>query len=182
MVQIAGSSLSLERLREALVYDETTGVFTRRVTASSNALAGSIVLCRSSKGYLRVMIDGVRFTAHRLAWFYTKGKWPSEQIDHINGIKDDNRIANLREATAGENQQNVKPRRKSTSRFLGVSWHKDRRKWSSQIGINGRAVYLGLFDTEVAAHNAYLAKKRQAHLFWASSAVSALQPSDGSAE
>jgi HNH endonuclease len=96
MVAAKQTKLTAERLRERLHYDAETGVFTRRV-GSSNARAGDVAGSVHSTGYVRISIDGGKYTAHCLAWFYVHGVWPSDQIDHINRNRSDNRIANLRE-------------------------------------------------------------------------------------
>jgi hypothetical protein len=90
------AKLTAERLRERLRYDAETGAFTRRV-GSSNARAGDMAGSVHSTGYVRISIDGGKYTAHHLAWLYVHGVWPSDQIEHINGKRSDNRIANLRE-------------------------------------------------------------------------------------
>jgi hypothetical protein len=88
--------LTAERLRERLHYDAETGVFTRRV-GSGHAHAGDMAGSVHSTGYVRIGIDGGKYTAHCLAWLYVHGVWPSDQIDHINRNRSDNRIANLRQ-------------------------------------------------------------------------------------
>ena len=88
--------LTAERLRERLHYDAGTGVFTRRV-GSGHARAGDMAGTIHSTGYVRISIDGGKYTAHHLAWLYVHGVWPSDQIEHINRKRSDNRIANLRE-------------------------------------------------------------------------------------
>ena len=88
--------LTAERLRERLHYDAGTGVFTRRV-GSGHARTGEMAGSVHSTGYVRISIDGGKYTAHCLAWLYVHGVWPPDQIDHINGNRSDNRIANLRE-------------------------------------------------------------------------------------
>jgi hypothetical protein len=90
------AKLTAERLRKRLRYDAETGLFTRRV-GSGHAHAGDMAGSVHSTGYVRICIDGGRYTAHRLAWLYVHGVWPSGQIDHINRNRSDNRIANLRE-------------------------------------------------------------------------------------
>ena len=87
--------LTAERLREQLRYDAETGVFTRRV-GSGHARAGDMAGSVLSTGYVRIGIDGAKYTAHCLVWLYVNGVWP-DQIAHINGNRSDNRIANLRE-------------------------------------------------------------------------------------
>ena len=91
--------LTAERLRERLHYDAETGVFTRRV-GSSNARSGDVAGSVHSTGYVRIGIDGWKYTAHHLAWLYVHGVWPSDQIEHISRKRSDNRIANLRERRA----------------------------------------------------------------------------------
>ena len=92
------------------------------------------------------------------------GEMPKQNIDHINGIRDDNRIENLRDVSQKINLQNKRnPNANSTSKFLGVCWHKSRNKWQSQIAVNGKDKYLGLFETAELAHEAYLIAKRELH-------------------
>ena len=88
--------LTAERLRERLHYDAETGVFTRRF-GSGHARAGDMAGTVHRTGYVRISIDGGKYTAHHLAWLYVHGVWPSDQIEHINRKRSDNRIANLRE-------------------------------------------------------------------------------------
>ena len=91
--------LTAERLRERLHYDAETGVFTRRF-GSGHARAGDMAGTVHRTGYVRISIDGGKYTAHHLAWLYVHGVWPSDQIEHINRKRSDNRIANLRERRA----------------------------------------------------------------------------------
>jgi hypothetical protein len=86
-------------------------------------------------------------------------------IDHINGVSSDNRICNLREATISENGQNRKRGKNNTSGFTGVSWHKSKNKWCSQIRVNGDLIALGSFDTPQEANDAYLLAKSKLHPF-----------------
>lgn len=87
-------------------------------------------------------------------------------IDHINGDRADNRIANLRQATTAENSQNERgPRAHATSGFLGVGWHAQQSRWRARITVNGKRRHLGLFDTPEAAYAAYVEAKRALHPF-----------------
>lgn len=88
----------------------------------------------------------------------TTGDWPTDQIDHINGDKGDNRIANLREATNAENNRNTGAGQANTSGFKGVCWDKAKGKWRAQIEIDGRGAHLGYFTTPEAAYVASAAK------------------------
>lgn len=102
--------LTQDRLKELMRYDEETGILTRRVSTSSNARAGDIAGSKDKDGYLVIRIDKKLYRAHRLAFLYVYGRFPEEFTDHINGIRDDNRISNLREVTRQENMQNQKKR------------------------------------------------------------------------
>lgn len=115
----------------------------------------------SEKGYFRTEIDGHSFYVHRLAWFIHYGDWPDE-IDHVNGIRSDNRICNLRAVTRSVNQQN---RSKYSSRRclpVGVRVHSC-GKYEARIRVNGKTVSLGLFPSEQTAAEAYLTAKKEHH-------------------
>ena len=148
--------LTAERLREVLFYDKETGLFTWLVTLSTKCPAGSV----SGKGnrsnrYVYIKIDGRSYFAHRLAWLYVKGVWPTNQIDHRNTDSRDNRWDNLREATPSQNSSNTGLRSNNTSGLKGASWSSKANKWSGWIRIRGTAKWLGYFDTAEEAHAAY---------------------------
>lgn len=127
---------------------------------------GEIAGCvRPDNGYITIGIDGRHYFAHRLAWFYEHGRWPEHHIDHINGVKADNRIANLRDVAAGVNLQNRRTPSSAnkSSRLLGVSFCRRTGRWRSCIRVDGRQKSLGYFDTEDAAHARYVEVKRQLH-------------------
>lgn len=163
---MAKPDLTAERLRELLHYDPETGVFTRRTCPHRPDLEGKVTGRRDARGYFTVKLEMTKYQAHRLAWLYIKGVWPADLIDHINGIKDDNRIVNLREATNHENQQN---RRTTAGRgpfSLGTQYREDlRKKWAARIRVNGHLKSLGYFDTQKEAHQAYLVAKSEYHTF-----------------
>ena len=106
-------------------------------------------------GYLVIMIARKTYKAHRLAWLYVNGAWPAGQIDHINGVKSDNRICNLREATNAQNAVNTGVIKTNTSGLKGVSYSSSHRKFRAQIMRGGRNRTIGLFDSAQAAHEAY---------------------------
>lgn len=157
---MASSILTQARLQYLFTYDGATGVFTRNVDCN-NTKAGTSAGSPSNKGYMRIMVDNRRYLSHRLAWLYVHGEFPKDQLDHINGVKSDNRIANLRLATNKENFQNFKDRNGK----LGTYYHKLTGKWGAQIGKDYQRWHLGLFDSQEEAHNAYKKAKQQLHEF-----------------
>lgn len=157
--------INQERLKELLHYDPETGMFIWCVKPSRRVKSGAAAGGIDSKRYRVIRIDGVYYKAHRLAWLYVHGRFPIRDIDHINGVRDDNRIANLREATRAENGQNRKKNINNTSGFHGVSWDSANRKWRASIQVNSRPKRLGLFDAPESAHAAYLAAKAELHTF-----------------
>lgn len=147
--------LTAQRLREILNYDPETGVFTK-----NGKEVGFLV---PPKNYRRVMVDGTQYYAHRLAFLYMTGEWP-HQADHINGIKTDNRWANLRDVDNRTNMENMRrPMKNSKSGVLGVCWAKNEQKWKAQISINNVNTHVGYADTIEEAEALYLAAKRRLH-------------------
>jgi hypothetical protein len=162
---VAASSIPLtqERLKELLSYDPETGVFTWVSKPSSKTMIGSVAgTVRKNSGYVTIIIGRIHYFAHRLAWLYTHGAWPKNQIDHINCNPNDNRIANLRESNQSQNKANDRIRSNNTSGFKGVSWSAERRKWQSHIMVNYRSKHLGCYHTREEAHAAYV-KAAQEH-------------------
>jgi len=163
---MTSNMLTQSRLKELLHYDPETGVFTRRVDVTYNARAGDVAGTQMTVGYLSVGLDGCRYSCHRLAWLYMHGVWPSTHIDHIDGVRTNNRIVNLREANDAQNHQNRRAARKdSKSGLLGVSWHQHSRGWAACITTGGKSRHLGVFDTPELAHEAYLRAKHALHEF-----------------
>ena len=151
--------MNQEQLKSVLHYDAPTGVFRRRFAKAYNAKPWSVAGSVATNGYAQIAIDGKAYMAHRLAWLYVYGEWPKQQIDHINGCKVDNRIDNLRDVSQSVNMLNQsKPR---GGKLLGVSWHKSTKKWNARLQINKKCKSLGYFDTQEAAHEAYLSAKKE---------------------
>ncbi len=154
--------LTQEKVKELFHYDPETGDLVWRVDRGTNKVAGKIAGYLGNHGYLRIRIDGKAYSAHRIIWLYGYGAWPINDIDHVNGLRHDNRICNLREATKAQNSQNQrKPQAHNTSGYLGVT--SCRGKWKAQIHLSGNNLYIGYYNTPEAAHSAYLAKKRELH-------------------
>jgi hypothetical protein len=144
--------VTAERLRSLFHYCDDTGVFTRIASIPRGGQAGSVAGGKTGAGYVALYIDGRRYWAHRLVWLYMHGRWPKE-IDHINGVRDDNRIANLREVSRRKNGQNRVEHR--SGRLVGCYYLRARKKWVAQIRVSGINKYLGIFPTEREAHEAY---------------------------
>jgi hypothetical protein len=143
--------LTHERLTSFLAYDPETGVFTRLVDHRGHKV-GSVAGHNSYKR-LNVRVDGQSYSAHRLAWFYVYGVWPTKFIDHINGDTSDNRIANLREASNQENMRNLKLRVTNKTGAKGVCV--TGKRFSAFIKANYKSIGLGTFDTIDEAAHAY---------------------------
>jgi hypothetical protein len=155
--------LTLEVLKEILHYDPETGVFTWKIRPANciqiGAVAGSICL----EGYRIIRVFKHNYKAHRLAWLYMTGEWPT-YIDHANGDKADNRICNIRPCTKEQNGSNRRRLSNNTSGFKGVTFRPDKklRPWVAQIKTRDRSRYLGCFCTPEEAHNAYVLAAREA--------------------
>jgi len=156
------NDLTQERLKELLSYDPETGMFVW-VKSEKGIKIGEMAGCNHSRGYLRIRIDGKDFFSHRLAWFYMVGAFPSDQTDHINRIKTDNRFINLRAVTTSENQHNRGKTQNNNSGHKGVNYDKSRKKWFAQIGVNRIRHFLGRFPTSEDASAAYLVAQRIYH-------------------
>lgn len=170
------SIFPVEELRKLISYDPKTGSLywrardidsfpCERTGKSWNARwAGSKAInAPHCLGYLAGAIRYKKFLAHRVAWAMHYGYWPENQIDHINGIKTDNRICNLREATACENMRNAGQKARNTSGYKGVTWDKSKSKWQAAIRYEGKSKFLGRFDDPEAAYAAYCSAAHKYH-------------------
>lgn len=169
---MAAADLTAARLREMLNYDETTGKFTWRRRAREefpDARAWKIWNTRYAEtkagsfqitlGYIAIRLLGFTYRAHRLAWLYKHGHWPFV-VDHINGVRHDNRLCNLREATASLNNQN---RHQSSGKTGVVGVSPCPNGFVAYITVNGRQKRIGQFPTVEMARSAYVAEKRKHH-------------------
>lgn len=136
-------------------YDPDTGIFIWRRKLNRSVCVGSRAGGMQTGGYRRIVIDKVGYCEHRLALLYVTGAWPIEQVDHRRGIRDDNRFAELRPASHGENMRNRKRQGNNTSGFRGVSRYSNSTRWRANIRLNGTRRYLGCFTSPEAASQAY---------------------------
>jgi hypothetical protein len=153
-------------LRQLIDYDPETGALVWRVRDVSfftdgkrsaiqsmrrwnTRYAGKPALnCKGNAGYFSGKIFGRGYLAHRVAWAIYLGAWPERQIDHINGNKLDNRIANLRNVTHQENGKNCAIGTNNTSGTIGVRWYNRDRVWVAQVRINGKQKHIGNFKNK----------------------------------
>lgn len=153
------SKLSVEWLREQMAYEPDTGSFLWKVKKQGRRV-GRVLGTTVWPGYQVIKVEGVVFYAHRLAWFYVHGEWPSNHIDHIDDDKANNAIDNLRIATPAQNAA----RRKTTRKLApsrGVFPHGS--GYVARIHFAGKRHYLGYFPTKQAAQKAYEAKAKEVH-------------------
>lgn len=146
-------------LKERFNYDPETGIFTSKKTGKRVGYKGST---SSDRGYLRTKVNNKNYLMHRLAWLYMYGEDPNI-IDHINGIKTDNRISNLRNANSQINNQNLKNAKShNISGYLGVNVRKN-GKFGARIQTQKGEIWLGTFDCPKKAHEVYLKAKAEFH-------------------
>lgn len=155
--------LTQEYLKECLDYNPDTGTFiwkqrplhhfkciksqNRNNRIFSEVVAGNAC----ERGYLRITINGKRYMAHHLAWMLAYGGFPANQIDHIDGDPSNNKISNLRDVKATENQRNKRVPINNTSGCIGVSWDKSRSKWMAKIKIDSGSKTIGRFKDKFEA-------------------------------
>jgi hypothetical protein len=136
-------------------YDPQEGVFRHKTYRGPRPRGpGSIVGTAMAHGYVMITVCQKKFTAHRLAWLWMTGKWPIDEIDHINGIRDDNRFSNLREASRSQNGQNGGIRSTNKTGRIGVHFDRSRKKFVADIMMNGKRVFrrrYNALDVAVAA-------------------------------
>ena len=155
--------ITQEHLKHMLTYNEKTGVFTRNISRggkSKGSVAGTP--CKHT-GYIQIGIAYRHYYAHQLAWLYMTGEWPILEVDHINTVRSDNSINNLRLVSRSQNAMNSNKHRDNTSGYKGVHWLDICKKWRSEICLNGRRYNLGMFVSKELAAQAYAKAAAQLH-------------------
>lgn len=145
-------TVTVERLREVLDYNPDTGIL-RWKTRRGRIPAGAIAGAKREDGYVEVRVDKKKLYAHRIAWAIVHGEFPIT-VDHRNQDPSDNRLHNLRAATASQNQHNRGPNKNSTTGIKGVHAHVSGR-FVAEIWVGGTKHYLGIYDTPLEAQAAY---------------------------
>lgn len=157
--------LTADRLRFLFDYSPETGAFTRKVGIRGSS-KGSVVGTIKSNGYLHFAVDFKKYLAHRLAWLYVRGSMPDGDIDHMDGDRKNNAIANLRCVDRSTNLENIKKAKshnKSTG-LLGAYPVDGSSRYCSKIQVRGKTLHLGCFDTAEQAHQAYMQAKAAHHV------------------
>ena len=139
-------SLTAKEVRARLIFDEVRGVLMWRNNQrygrhAEGCEAGAV----DSSGYKRFVFNGRRYLAHRVIWLHHYGEWPDGYIDHLNGVKTDNRISNLRSVTKSQNTLNSKLRSDNSSGVIGVHYRSECDLYVACIGINKQKICLGYY-------------------------------------
>lgn len=156
------SLITSDILKTYLKYDALSGEFTRILSKRSDRIgkpAGTI----NTDGYVVISIESRPYYAHRLAWLYMTGAWPSLEIDHMDGNRSNNSWSNLRIAKHSQNATNSRMRRNNTSGAKGVSFYKPYNKWRAYITHKGKHIGLGYFNTVEEASKAYQSASIEYH-------------------
>jgi hypothetical protein len=158
------NSFPISRLREVFIYEPATGFLWRR---HPTRRANVSLPCGSTdkSGYMDVCVDKHLMKAHRVVWALVHGHWPEKIIDHVNGVKYDNRIENLRLCVDSENGCNRGAQRNNNTGIKGVTKYENRynKPFLAKITIQGKQHFLGYYRTKEAAARAYAAACRRLH-------------------
>ncbi len=159
--------ITQQKLQDLFNYDKDTGIFTWKVAKAKRIKIGDIAGCLDTQGYHVLKIDGKRYKAHRMAYLYSYGVMPAFQIDHINNIRNDNRLCNLRAVTHEENQRNRLMSKNNKSGYNGVYFEKGKclDRYRATIRHHGKSISLGSFRTFEEAVNA---RKEAEMKYWES--------------
>ena len=153
--------ITQDELKEVLHYDPETGIFRWRMPKSSRVKPWDVAGTKNGNGYICFKINGASLRGHRLAWLYMTGKWPENDVDHMDGNRSNNAWQNLRSATNKQNLENQGLRKNNTSRFRGVSWCKRHKKWVARVYHNYKQIYVGFFESAGEAGKAASAKRAE---------------------
>jgi hypothetical protein len=156
------ADITVAQLRAILNYNPETGQF-RWKEARRGHRAGVIAGSIDGAGYVDIMINKRHYLAHRLAWLWVMGKWPKNQIDHIDMRRDNNRFKNLREATDSQNKANRTAQSNNKLGRKGVQFNSKRGKYEARIRKDGVVTFIGYFDNLENAAKAYATAAESHH-------------------
>ena len=137
--------ITKELLEERFIINPKTGIILNRISSGPRAQAGKEAGSLGQRGYRSIKINGRDYKTARIIWFYAHGCWPIN-IDHINHVKTDDRLINLRSVSQAENCRNRSKNSNNTSGVAGVYWDKKARKWCARIKVDGQRIHLGYFN------------------------------------
>lgn len=162
------TDITIGYIRNTLSYDPDTGIFRWKSRddvrlSIRHIFKGQEAGIIAKNGYRVIRIMSQHFLGQRLAWVIMTGEWPKEEMDHINGVRADNRWTNLRSATKSQNCVNRKVSSRNTSGYKGVSLERRTNKWLAAIKIAGRSIRLSTYATPEEAHVVYVAASKKAH-------------------
>ena len=157
--------LTQQELKKHLHYEPLTGLFTWIKPKKHGTNIGDVVGTKHKDGYLTLELNDKGYLLHRLAFLYMTSDFPANKVDHINGIRNDNRWKNLRHATNLQNCQNRKTPSNNRSGYIGVYHRPKYDKWQAKIDFNNKRVYLGCYKTAELASEAYKEAKKKLHKF-----------------
>jgi hypothetical protein len=150
-------------LKEFFDYKDGHLIWKKKRHYNSRVNIGDIAGCLYNNGYVVVSFNSKRYLLHRLVWYWFHERWPENEIDHVNGITTDNRIENLREATRGENAQNIRRKSKNSIGLRGVQ--QVGNKFRARIGVKGKVLFLNCRETPEEAFEDYKSAKSKYHKF-----------------
>ena len=142
--------MNVARLHELFEYDQKSGQIFYRNSAP-RVTKGMRAGWLENTGYRRIRINGKAYLEHVIVWAMFYGEFPAMEIDHVNHIRTDNRIENLRHVSKIDNGRNQKLSNRSTTKICGVYWSKTFKKWQPQIRVDGKLISLGMFNDKIDA-------------------------------
>lgn len=153
--------IDINELKSCLEYNQDTGIFTW-IKSKRKSIIGKVAGSPDRHGYIDINVHGVRSKAHKFAWLYVYGEWPDE-IDHINGVKYDNRISNLRKCTKSQNMKNRKIQKNNKTGYVGVCFDNTCNRYRATAKLNGKKFHLGMYKTAIEASEAYVEFAKKNH-------------------
>ena len=151
-MSIAAQPMTQELAKELWDYDQETGLFFWVEAPARFMKAGDVAGCSDREGYVVIVKSCKQYRAHRLAWLYVHGRWPKDEINHIDGDRSNNRLTNLREGTRVQIRHTNGLNKNNTSGHTGVCWVPRLGKWRASYQ---EYHHIGLFSTAEEAGRAY---------------------------